>query len=323
MATATTQHPIGSGFGAESTAEEVSEGIDLSGRLAIVTGGYSGIGLETTRVLVERGAHVIVPARRRAAAAEALAGLDNVEIDDLDLGDQASVQAFAGRVIASGRSVDLLLCNAGIMACDETRIGPGWEAQFGTNHLGHYTLTNLLVPALLAGGGARVVELSSRGHKRSPIRFDDLMFAHGYDRWEAYGQAKTANSLFAVQLDALGRDSGIRAFAVHPGGILTPLQRYLPEGEMIRLGWQDAQGNWLATFKSVEQGAATTIWAATSPQLADAGGVYCEDCEIAELAVPGSPTAEQRGVNEYAVDPDQAARLWDVSAELTGVDAFA
>jgi NAD(P)-dependent dehydrogenase (short-subunit alcohol dehydrogenase family) len=323
MPTATTQHPIGSGFGWDSTTQDVIQGIDLSGRLAIVTGGYSGIGLETTRTLAGAGAHVIVPARRRAAAEEALDGIANVEIDDLDLGDQVSVKAFAGRVVASGRSVDLLLDNAGIMACDEARIGPGWESQFGTNHLGHFTLTNLIWPALMAGDGARVIALSSRGHKRSPIRFDDLMFEHGYDRWEAYGQAKTANSLFAVQLDALGRDSGVRAFAVHPGGILTPLQRYLPEGEMIRLGWQDEQGNWLATFKTVEQGAATSIWAATSPQLAEAGGVYCEDCEIAEVAVPGSPTAEAKGVNAYAVDSEQAARLWEVSAELTGVDAFA
>ena len=202
----TPQQPIGSGFGYRSTAAEVIDGIDLSNKLAIVTGGYSGLGLETVRALVGAGAHVVVPARRRATAEEALAGISGVEIDELDLGDQASVKAFAERFLATGRPLDLLINNAGIMALPETRVGPGWEAQFATNHLGHFTLTNLLWPRLVEAGGARVVALSSRGHKRSGIRFDDLMFEHGYDRWEAYGQAKTANCLFAVQLDALGQE---------------------------------------------------------------------------------------------------------------------
>jgi NAD(P)-dependent dehydrogenase (short-subunit alcohol dehydrogenase family) len=317
---ATPQQHIDSGFGARSTAAEVLGGIDLSGRLAIVTGGYSGIGIETVRALAGAGAQVIVPARRPAVAEEALAGLDGVEVGELDLGDLDSVHAFAGRILDSGRSVDVLINNAAIMACAETRVGPGWEAQFATNHLGHFALTNLLWPALAAEGGARVVALSSIGHRRSAIRFDDLMFETGYEKWQAYGQAKTANSLFAVQLDALAHDAGVRAFAVHPGGILTPLQRHLTREEMAGYGWIDEQGNPVGDFKTPEQGAATATWAATAPALEGMGGVYCEDCDIAE---PAASIDSPRGVQPYAVDPDDAARLWTVSAELTGVNAFA
>jgi NAD(P)-dependent dehydrogenase (short-subunit alcohol dehydrogenase family) len=318
----TPQHPIGSGFGYRSTASEVLEGIDLSGKLAIVTGGYSGLGIETVRALVAAGARVVVPARRRATAGEALAGIDAVEVDELDLGDQASVKAFAERFLASGRPLDLLINNAGIMATPETRVGPGWECQLATNHLGHSTLTNLLWPRLAATGAARVVALSSRGHKRSDIRYDDIMFEHGYDRWAAYGQSKTANSLFAVQLDALGQGAGVRTFATHPGPIMTPLQRHLSPDFLREQGWVDDEGNPAERFKTPEQGAATATWAATSRQLDGMGGVYCEDCDIAEVTVPGSPTAEESGVNACAVDPENAARLWAVSAELTGVDAF-
>ncbi|HEU0315975.1 MAG TPA: SDR family NAD(P)-dependent oxidoreductase, partial [Solirubrobacteraceae bacterium] len=311
----TPQHHIDSGFGPHSTATEVLEGIDLSGRLAIVTGGSSGLGLETVRALVGAGATVVVGARRPAQAAEALAGVPRVEIDELDLGDLDSVRGFAERFLAGDRSIDMLINNAGIMACPETRVGPGWEAQFATNHLGHFALTNRLWPALAADGGARVVALSSGGHRRSPIRFDDLQFETGYDKWAAYGQSKTAHVLFAVQLDALGQDAGVRAFAVHPGGILTPLQRHLTREEMVAAGWIDAEGNTLMEFKTPEQGAATSTWAATSPQLAGMGGVYCEDCDIAEPAAP----EQAGGVHAYAIDPDAAARLWTVSAELTGV----
>src|SRR5262249_32025280 len=262
------QHKIGSGFGAHSTAPEVLEGIDLSGRLAIVTGGYSGIGLETTRALAAAGADVVVPARRRDTAAEALDGVNRVEVDQLDLGDLASVHAFGDRFLAGGRSIAIVINNAGIMACPETRVGPGWEAQLATNHLGHYVLVNLLWPAIARDGGGRVVALSSIGHRRSAIRWDDVQFEHGYDKWEAYGQSKTANALFAVQLDALARDAGVRAFSVHPGGIFTPLQRYLAKEEMVAAGWIDDDGNvTFSSFKTPEQGAATSVWAATSPQL--------------------------------------------------------
>ncbi|GAA1675400.1 SDR family NAD(P)-dependent oxidoreductase [Streptomyces yatensis] len=317
----TPQHRIGSGFGARSTADDVLAGIDLTGRLALVTGGYSGIGVETTRALAKAGARVVVPARRVGAAREGLAGIDGVEVGELDLGDLDSVRAFAERFLASGRNLDIVIDSAGIMACPETRVGPGWEAQFATNHLGHFALVNRLWPAIEAGG-ARVVSVSSTGHHASPIRWDDVHWRDGYDKWEAYGQAKTANVLFAVELDRLGRERGVRAFSLHPGGILTPLQRHLPKQEMVERGWIDEDGNLLhpEAFKTPQQGAATQVWAATSPQLDGRGGVYLEDCEIAE---PAPADGSRVGVKEWATDPEQATRLWALFAELTGVDAFA
>ncbi|MHB9857324.1 SDR family NAD(P)-dependent oxidoreductase [Streptomyces sp. YIM S03343] len=317
----TAQHKIGSGFGATSTADDVLDGIDLTGKLAVVTGGYSGLGLETTRALVKAGAHVVVPARRVSTAQEALAGLDRVEVDQLDLGDLESVRGFAERFLASGRTIDIMIDSAGIMACPQTRVGPGWEAQFATNHLGHFALVNRLWPAI-EPGGARIVSVSSRGHHFSGMHWDDVHWREGYDKWQAYGQAKTANVLFAVHLDRLARDRGVRAFALHPGAILTPLQRHLPKEEMIERGWIDENGNPLNPegFKTPEQGAATQVWAATSPQLDGLGGVYLEDCDIAEPAPPGQ---DRVGVKDYAIAPEQAARLWALSAELTGVNAFA
>jgi len=320
----TPQVPLGSGFGPRTTAAEAIDGIDLTGKYAIVTGGYSGLGIEVVRALTAAGASVTVPARRPEVARDALAeaGLEDVEVDAMDLADQDSVKAFADRCRESGRPLDLLINNAAVMAAPLTRVGPGWESQFATNHLGHFTLTNLLWPLLAAADGARVVELSSTGHKLSPIRFDDLHFEHGYDKWVAYGQAKTANSLFAVELDARGSGDGVRAFAVHPGGIMTPLQRHLPREEMIAAGWMDADGNVDDRFKTPEQGAATTVWAATSPLLDGKGGVYLEDVDIASPTDPASPSARIRGVDAHAIDREAAARLWEVSADLTGVDAF-
>ena len=323
----TPQQPLPSGFGRESTPTDVLGDVDLSGKLAVVTGGYSGLGLETTRALAGAGADVVVPARRPEHAAEVLADLDEspgaVTVAELDLADLDSVAAFAAQMVAAGRPIDILINNAAIMACPETRIGPGWEAQFATNHLGHYALTNGLWPLLAAGGGARVVSLSSTGHKLSPIRWDDVQFESGYDKWVAYGQAKTANALFAVQLDALGSGAGVRAVAVHPGGIMTELQRHLPKDEMINMGWMDADGNINELFKSPEQGAATSVWAATSPQLDGMGGVYCEDCDISAPTDADSPFARYLGVDAHAVDADEAARLWALSADLTAVNAFA
>lgn len=314
--TRTPQHPVKSGFGLRSTANDVLNGIDLSDKLALVTGGYSGLGLETTKALVKAGAHVIVPARRPEAAQEALSGIENVEVDELDLSDLNSVKAFADRVLTSGRSIDLAILNAGVMASPETRVGPGWELQFATNHLGHFALINRLWPLLTAGEGARVVATSSTGHHFSPIRWDNLNFEGNYHKFEAYGQSKTANSLFAVELDRRGAEQGVRAFAVHPGGILTPLQRHMGREEMIALKWIDEDGKGNPGFKTPEQGAATQVWAATSPQLEGKGGVYCEDCDIAEPAQEDGPRV---GVKDYAVDAEEAKRLWDLSVELTGV----
>ena len=311
-----------------STPTDVLGGADLTGKVAVVTGGYSGLGLETTRSLSAAGADVVVPARRPDHAREVIGTnigdtTGTISVDEMDLGDLASVTAFANRFLESGRSIDILINNAAIMACPETRIGDAWEAQFATNHLGHYVMTNTLFPALAAGGGARVVSLSSTGHKLSDIRWDDVQFTSHYDKWVAYGQAKTANSLFAVQLDALGQSQGVRAFAVHPGGIMTELQRHLPQEEMIAMGWMDADGNINDLFKTPEQGAATSVWAATSSQLDGAGGVYCEDCDIAAVADPEDPMARFRGVSAHGVDTTSAERLWALSAELTGVNAFA
>lgn len=340
--TVTPQRKIGSGFGRDSTAADVIAGIDLTGKTAIVTGGYSGLGLETVRALASAGAAVVVPARRPEHARDVLAaaGLTpattgGVSVAELDLADLASVKEFAAGFLAglapgsapgsasgAGRSLEILINNAAIMASPERRVGPGWESQFATNHLGHFALTNLLWPALAAAQGARVVALSSTGHKLSAIRFDDINFDAGYDKWRAYGQAKTANALFAVQLDALGRNFGVRAFAVHPGGIMTELQRHLPREEMIAAGWMDEHGKLDPRFKTPAQGAATSVWAATAPALEGMGGVYCEDCDIAEATVPGSPEARVRGVDAHAVDREAATRLWQVSAEMTGINAF-
>lgn len=317
----TPQRKIRSGFGARSTTDDVLCGIDLSGKLAIVTGGYSGLGLETTRALARAGARIVVPARRRTAAQEAVAGIDGVEVDEADLADLDSVRGFAERFLASGRNVDIVINNAGTMACPETRVGPGWEAQFAINHLGHYALVNLLWPAIARGGTARVVAVASGFDPFSGIRWDDVHFQRGYDKWQAYTQAKTANVLFAAWLDVLGREAGVRAFSVHPGYILTPLQRHLRQEEMIAAGWIDADGNQVNDdFKTPAQGAATQVWVATSPQLAGKGGVYCADCDIAE---PDSSTDTAVGAHDYTVHPELAARLWTLSAELTGVNAFA
>jgi NAD(P)-dependent dehydrogenase (short-subunit alcohol dehydrogenase family) len=226
------------------------------------------------------------------------------------------VERFADSFLASGRSIDLLVNNAAVMANELTRVGPdGWESQFAIDHLGHFALTSRLWPALAAGRGARVVSVSSRGHKFSGIRWDDLQWTHGYDKWQAYGQAKTANVLFAVALDTRGQRDGVRAFAVYPAGVRTPLQRHLTQPEMRDLGWYDDQGNLAPLFKTPEQGAAGEAWAATSRQLDGMGGVYIERCDIAEIS-----ESRQEGVSPYAVDPAAAERLWTVSAQLTGVD---
>jgi NAD(P)-dependent dehydrogenase (short-subunit alcohol dehydrogenase family) len=272
---------------------------------------------EDARPCANAGAHVVVPARRPGAAAAALAGVPGAEVDELDLADLVSVARFAERFLASDRAIDIAVLAAGIMACPETRVGPGWEAQFAVNHLGHFALVNRLWPALPPG--ARVVGVSSTGHHLSAIRWDDVHFTRGYDKWLAYAQAKTAVALIAVQLDRLGRAAGVRAFAVHPGAILTPLQRHLERREMVEAGWVDEHGTLVAThFKTPEQGAATQVWAATSPRLAGLGGVFCQDCDIA--AMTDHVDVDAGGVMAHAVDPDEAAAVGPVRrADRPGV----
>ncbi|WP_030560357.1 oxidoreductase [Streptomyces aureocirculatus] len=310
-------------FTAASTADEVLKDIDLTGSTAVITGGYSGLGLEATRALARAGARVIVPARRPRTAAAALRDIPGTEVAALDLADPESIRAFADGLLAAGPAarVDILINNAGIMACPETRVGPGWEAHFGVNHLGHFALVNHLAPAL-THGRARVVSVASSGHFLSGIRWDDPHFRRDpYDRWLAYAQSKTANALFTRHLDALTGDRGPRALAVHPGSILTPLQRHIPREEQIAQGWMDAAGAPADGFKTPAQGAATAVWAATSPLLEAHGGAYCQDCDIA-----GPATTDDMligGVKPWAADPEAAARLWDLSAGLTGLDAFA
>jgi NAD(P)-dependent dehydrogenase (short-subunit alcohol dehydrogenase family) len=304
--------------GTVPTAAEVLDGIDLSGRTALVTGGYSGIGVEIVRAIAGAGARVLAPARRPEKAERVLAGIDGVEVGELDLADQDSVAAYADDVLTTGRPLDLVINCAGVMACPETRVGDGWELQLATNHLGHYALVNRLWPAI--GAGARVVSVSSTGHHLSDFRWDDPWFEGGYDKWLAYGQSKTANVLFAVHLDELGRERGVRAFSLHPGAILTPLGRHLQAEDLEAVMTLDDEGNpVLPDFRSPEQGAATAVWAATSSELEGRGGDYLEDCAIAEVVPDGPQTTS--GVRSYALDRDAAARLWAWSAELTGVNA--
>ncbi len=313
------QEPVNSPFGYRSTAGEVIDGIDLSGRCVVVTGGYSGIGTETVRAIAAAGAQVIVGARRTGQAHDVLDALDgDIAILPLDLADPASIDAFAEAVAGRTDTIDILINNAAIMASPLGRDARGYEMQFATNHLGHFQLTARLWPLLLAGGGARVVALSSIGHRLHGLDLDDPNFERrDYDKWLAYGQAKSANALFALQLDKLGESRGVRAFAVHPGGIATPLQRHLTMEEQRAMGWYDEDGNVHEAFKSTEEGAATTVWCAVSPLLEGEGGVYCEDCEVAVAADPEKPRAG--GYYPHIRDENLAGKLWTKSEEMTGV----
>lgn len=315
------QRPLGSGFDATSTVDEVLESVDLGGRTALVTGGYSGIGLEMTRALSAAGATVLVPARRPDLAKEQIGDLPRVEVGQVDLGEPESIAAYADSLLVSGRDLDLQINNAGIMAPPLQRVGPGWESQLAVNHLGHFALTNRLWPALRGGDGARVVAVSSAGHKLGGIHWQDPNWDEDeYDKWLAYGQSKTADALFAVELDRLARGDGVRAFSAHPGGIATGLQRHLTLEDEIAMGFKDANGNDVVKMKTPPQGAATPVWAATSAQLDGRGGVYCEDCDIARVEQPGERAS---GVATHAFDPEEARRLWTLSAEMTGLNTFA
>lgn len=326
--TSTLQKPIGSGFEAASTSKDVIKGIDLTGKTAIVTGGYVGLGLETTKTLVAAGAKVIVPARSREKAEKYLEGVENVEIETMDLMDADSIDAFAERFLAKGEPLHLLINNAGIMWSPLNRDAKGNESHFSTNHLGHFQLTNRLWSALQKANGARIVNVSSRGHHFSPVVFEDINFENReYDHLQAYGQSKTANILFTVSLDEKGKDDGIRAFALHPGGILdTELGRNISMDEPLIQGYLDADGKPILDpvngLKTIEQGAATQIWLATNPKLENLGGVYAEDCEIAEVTVINDNATEvdevvrRKGVMPYAIDKENADKLWTLSEKL-------
>ena len=309
---ATPQLPIHSGFGPEATAREVLKGRDLHGITAIVTGGYSGIGLEITRALAEADATVVVPARSVEKARSATSGIPRVELGSMELMEPASIDAFAQKFLDSERPLRILINNAGIMAPPLVRDARGYESQFATNHLGHFQLTARLWPALKQSGHARVVCVSSTGIRFGGVDFNDPNFErHPYDKWKAYGQSKTANALFAIALDRYGQPHGVRAFAVHPGRILTDLARFLNQNEVATGGYSNA-----------EQGAATSVWCATSPQLEGKGGVYCMNVDIAPVIQEFSLKGVSQiltGVLPWAIDPELAERLWHLSEEMTGV----
>jgi NAD(P)-dependent dehydrogenase (short-subunit alcohol dehydrogenase family) len=316
------QHPIGSGFNAKSTTADVIKGIDLTGRIAIVTGGNTGIGLETTRTLAAAGATVIVPARDIEKAKKNLEGITNVEIEAMDLMSPASIDAFANSFIASGRPLHLLINNAGIMWVPLRRDNRGIESQLATNYFALFQLIAKLYPSLKNANGARVINVSSHGHHFAPFNFDDPNFQQWeYDTLQGYGQSKTAVNLFSMELDNRVQSSNIRVYAVHPGSIGgTELGREAPLELFQKMGFVDATGNLLpevaASLKTIPQGAATTVWCATSPLLNNIGGVYCEDGDIAELCADISC---QKGVNPYSLDKISAKKLWTLTEDMIGL----
>lgn len=316
---------ITSPFHRYSTAREVVAGHDLSGLTAIVTGAATGIGVETARALAEAGAEVVIAARKPDLAREAIADIDKTapgkaRFEMIDLSDFSSIRAFTERW--GKKPLNLLINNAAVMACPLDYTTDGLEMQIGTNHFGHFLMTVPLADALAAGAQAsgrrsRLVSLSSIGHLRSDIRWDDPHFRTGeYDKWASYGQAKTANSLFAVGFDRRFRDRGINANAVMPGGILTPLQRHLPIEEQRAMGWLDENDKAVTGFKTTEQGASTSIWAAVGDELEGIGGLYLEDCA---QAVPWSKENPRAGVRDYALNPESAERLWALSEQTVGL----
>ena len=316
------QKPIGSGFNATSTTNDVINGINLTGKIAIITGGYTGIGLETTKTLAAAGATVIVPARSIDKAKENLQGIANVEIVEMDLMKPDSIDAFATTFLASGRPVHLLINNAGIMFVPLRRNSHGAESQLVTNYLAPFQLTAKLWDALKKANGARVINVSSQGHQFAPFNFDDPNFEHReYETLQAYGQSKTALNLFSLELDNRAKAFGVRAYAVHPGNIWgTELTREAPIEILQQFGFYDDKGNIvpevIASLKTIPQGAATTIWCATSPLLNNIGGVYCEDADIAELATGQEFST---GVKPYSLNEASAKRLWSLTEELIGI----
>ncbi|MCB1186873.1 SDR family NAD(P)-dependent oxidoreductase [bacterium] len=308
------------GFGPTTTADDVLAGIDLHGRLVLVTGASSGIGAETARAMAARGAQLVLALRNmekgeqvaqeiRASTGNAAVELLKLELDSLD-----SVRDAAAEFLSRHDRLDLLLNNAGVMACPFGHTTDGYEMQFGTNHLGHFLFTGQLLPALLRPSSARVVNLSSRGHRFSPVVFEDIGFEQReYNKWAAYGQSKTTNILHAVELDRRFASQGLRAFAVHPGAIITELGRHMSEEDIAQMTARIKDTDTL--IKSIPMGAATSCYAATAPELEGMGGRYLADCQLVEI--DDDPAALQ-GLASYAVDAASAARLWELSEQMTG-----
>ncbi len=323
-------------FGPDTTTEDVLAGVDLTGKVAVVTGATSGLGLETARAFAAHGAKVVLAARDDAKLTDALGVIaqqvPGAEVGTLhlDLASLAGIRDSVATLVADHPRIDLLVNNAGVMACPLSRTADGFEMQFGTNHLGHFLLTNLLLPALLTAPAPRVVCLSSAGHLESPILWDDPNFERTeYFNWTAYGQSKTANALFALELDRRCSGQGLHAYAVHPGVIMTPLARHMTDADFAWLaertrraaadsasGAGDGEPGGMS-FKSVEAGAATTVWAATASELVDHGGAYLADCALGVPMEGGA--ARANAVAPWARDPEAAARLWELSADLVGL----
>lgn len=310
-------------FGATSTTEDVLAGIDLSGKRVLVTGVSAGLGVETARALKAHGAHVVGTARDLAKAERATAGIraeakGRFEVIELDLASLKSVRAAADGLVKQGGTFDLVIANAGVMACPKSFTEDGFETQFGTNHLGHFVFVNRI--ASLLAPGARLVNLSSSGHRFSDVNLDDPNFEHTeYTEFGAYGRSKTANVLFAVEFDRRHKDRGIRATAVHPGGIMTELSRHMQPGVLEALlddiNKNRKPGEPEFQFKTVPQGAATSLWAGVRAPAELVGGKFCEDCHVAELK-EGSDV--RSGVRAYALDPENAKALWAKSEEMVG-----
>jgi NAD(P)-dependent dehydrogenase (short-subunit alcohol dehydrogenase family) len=311
------------GSGAVRTTDEVLAGVDLDGTVAVVTGASGGLGLETARALAARGATVVLAARDAAKLDAAVAALADrepgarVETVLVDLASLASVRSASAELASRHRSIGLLVANAGVMACPLSRTADGFEMQFGTNHLGHALFTAGLEAPLTAAAPSRVVVLSSAGHRQAGIRWDDPNYEREdeYFNWDAYGQSKTANALFALELDRRWSPRGVHAFSVHPGVIMTDLARHMTSEDFEWMASRRPGGDF--TFKTVEQGAATSVWAATAPELAAHGGAYLEDCSV---AAPTDDPDSPSGVRVWARDPEAASRLWDLTAELIGPD---
>ncbi|MGF7041407.1 SDR family NAD(P)-dependent oxidoreductase [Mucilaginibacter lappiensis] len=324
------QKPVNSGFSTTSTVHDVIKGIDLHGKTAIVTGGYAGIGFETVKAFVAAGAKVIIPARDIHKAANNLKDVNNVTIEEMDLMDPESINTFADKFLAANNTLHILVNNAGVMWVPLQRDKRGYESQLATNHLGHFQLTAKLWPALKKANGARVINVSSFGHQMAPFNFDDPNFMNReYETLQGYGQSKTANNLFAVELDYRGKAFGVRAFSLHPGSVIgTDLGRVAPMALFQQMGTHDEKGNIkpevAAKLKNVEQGAATSVWCATSPQLNGIGGVYCENVDVAELDEGNiehnyNDPSSLRGIKPYSVDAENAKKLWTLTEEMTGV----